>query len=237
MIDPSRLRWFALSLFLFFGCGDQAPTSQNGATVGENKEGKSSPEPTEGMMAIMGDDSGTLQELINDGLDPNGSADAGRPDVTFLHLAAMNGGEASIRTLVKAGAEIDATTDLKMTPLLGALVTGSPQNGLVLIELGADVNLANLAGAAPLHFAASQGNLELVKALVDQGADVNLQTKTNGGTALSAAADADSKEVIEYLLQHGADKTIKDRSGKTPVTYAKSDAVRELLTLDSDDDR
>ncbi|KAJ8668099.1 hypothetical protein QAD02_009762 [Eretmocerus hayati] len=42
----------------------------------------------------------------------------------------------------------------------------------------------------------------------------------NGSTPLNLALKCNSGEVIEYLLDHGADITIKDNEGKTPVHVA-----------------
>ncbi len=56
-----------------------------------------------------------------------------------------------------------------------------------------------------LYSAAVSADLEKVKELVAQGADVNTGTFLSGFTPLHAAAYAGCRDMVEYLLEHGAD--------------------------------
>ena len=110
----------------------------------------------------------------------------------------------------------------------------------------------------PLHTAAYHGDLSAVKALVKQGAEVNEIGKISGNTPLHWAVNSgrvniasfnpatgipnfpkpDEKrllnyiEIVRFLVQHGADVNIKDKSGETVLYQAVSEgktAMAEIL--------
>jgi ankyrin repeat protein len=62
--------------------------------------------------------------------------------------------------------------------------------------------------------------LQAVEFLTDRGADVNAQDP-DGCTPLHLAAGWGSKEVCEYLLSRGADKSIVDKKGRTAEAIAE----------------
>lgn len=83
-----------------------------------------------------------------------------------------------------------------------------------------------------------KSNLELLHLIIEGGADVNLQTTGAyeegkdvelGNTALHYACARRDKDFIAYLVQHGADVTIKNGVGKTPLdmlTVSREEAKR-----------
>lgn len=83
-----------------------------------------------------------------------------------------------------------------------------------------------------LHAAVDNVSLEVIKILVDAGLDPN-STDENGSTALHLAllsvADEEVKTpwhdshvtIIQYLLEHGASLTFRDRKGRTPARLAR----------------
>lgn len=89
---------------------------------------------------------------------------------------------------------------------------------------------------AAMHQACYEGNEEAVSRLLYNKTDPNcLNTKkTNGFTPLHCAAWNGQKEVIQILLQHGADKTLQDNQGRTPYEIAielKRQDCLELLKI------
>lgn len=71
-----------------------------------------------------------------------------------------------------------------------------------------------------LIFAASNGDIDEVKRLHAMGVDFN-QGDYDNRTALHLAVAEDKKQVVEYLLENGAQKDIKDRWGETPFSSSK----------------
>ena len=64
--------------------------------------------------------------------------------------------------------------------------------------------------------------------MIQAGAEVNLADK-RGWTPLHHASRNGQVEVITALLAAGADKTIKDKDGKTPHDVAKNQDCKNAL--------
>ena len=62
-------------------------------------------------------------------------------------------------------------------------------------------------------------NFEVLKCLVQHGAPVNEPEGTL--TPLHVAVVKDDREAVKFLLEHGADRRIRDREGKTPLERAQ----------------
>ncbi len=84
-----------------------------------------------------------------------------------LHLAAMFCEEATARSLVEHGANVNATDLLGLTPLHYATCASVAE---LLIKKGARVDASNAQGLTPLHLASDRG---VALALVRAGAAVN----------------------------------------------------------------
>jgi uncharacterized protein len=77
-------------------------------------------------------------------------------------------------------------------------------------------------------------NIPKMKQLLDLGADINGQNHL-GDTALLHACKIipSSKEVIEFLLQEGADPNIQDNYGDVAIKYCLTDPVKVQLLLEA----
>jgi len=86
----------------------------------------------------------------------------------------------------------------------------------------------------PLQHAARTGNLDAARALLDYGSlDINtLDAHPWGSEApLHAAAEADQRQMIEFLLSRNADLEVLDQRGRTPLC-AGSMHCSQLETLE-----
>ena len=110
----------------------------------------------------------------------------------------------------------------------------------LLIKHGANVNsTAAGTGETPLHSALSKAGrpyyFYTVKLLVEKGCDINAKTKagvateafmrdvrTKGETPLHRAAAYADARTIQYLLDQGADRELKDAHGDTPLSWASA---------------
>lgn len=93
-----------------------------------------------------------------------------------------------------------------------------------------------LASKEALHQAATNGHLRVVETLLDQGWDVNALSDELRKTSLSAACSGDYREtdVVEALLDAGADIDSRDIKGRTACKSKSRDYPAEFsrLTID-----
>ncbi|XP_042553643.1 ankyrin repeat and SAM domain-containing protein 6 [Dipodomys spectabilis] len=95
------------------------------------------------------------------------------------------------------------------------------------------VNLVNGDGATPLMLAAVTGQLLLVQLLVERHADIDKQDSVHGWTALMQATYHGNKEIVKYLLNQGADVTLRAKNGYTAfdLVMLLNDPDTELVRL------
>ncbi len=87
--------------------------------------------------------------------------------------------------------------------------------------------------AGIIHVAASNGNYEKVKKLVSNNRDLVNERDLNNKTALHFAAFAGHPEIVEYLIENGADVNAKDVYNMTPLHAAVLRSVSPALNSDS----
>ncbi|XP_067005341.1 acyl-CoA-binding domain-containing protein 6 [Anabrus simplex] len=91
------------------------------------------------------------------------------------------------------------------------------------------VNIPDAEGMGLIHWAADRGNIMLLKCLVsDLKADINLKDE-DGQTALHYAASCGHADVVNYLLNCGADPNIRDGDGLLPVDVATDGEVEKAF--------
>merc|ERR1719316_2503001 len=114
-----------------------------------------------------------LADLLQMGADPRQANVYG---LTALHRAADRppgrvDDTRAIQVLVAAGAEINAKTPTKTTPLHAASAAGRPLAVAMLCHLGADANAHDAQNRSPLFFAVFKGHVECAKHLLAAHAD------------------------------------------------------------------
>jgi ankyrin repeat protein len=130
---------------------------------------------------------------------------------TPLHWAAYRDDLAKTDQLIRAGANVNAVTDLGVTPLWAASTNGSTALVKRLLDAGANPNMALVSGETPLMVASRSGKTESVAALLARGADPNARG-TRGQTALMWAVSQKHADVVKALLAGGADVHAKSES-------------------------
>jgi ankyrin repeat protein len=128
----------------------------------------------------------------------------------------------------------DGALTIGATALHRAARGGDVESMLLLLQGGADPELPQVQGITPLQLAAGVGHggadtrgrfyseaqaIDTLNALIEGGANVNTQDQ-QGRTALHGAVRKGWTEVIQLLVDHGADIDLGDNNGLTPLDYA-----------------
>jgi ankyrin repeat protein len=92
----------------------------------------------------------------------------------------------------------------------------------LLIESGIDIEKTDTQGVSLLDEAIVTGDLELVRYLVDEkGMDVNQTKRKSGFTPLMQAASYGYTDIVDFLLEKGADIHARDSSNLNVIEYTK----------------
>ena len=73
--------------------------------------------------------------------------------------------------------------------------------------------------------------MEIVEMLLDSGSDIEAQSDRTKDTALSLACSGGRLEVVEVLLQRGANKEHRNVSDYTPLSLAASGGYVQIIKL------
>ena len=224
-------------------------------TKAERKTNGKQQEMREFFGAARRGDAAAVRKFIKSGLSPNLTTSdlRGIPTtkgVPIIIFAAKSGNGETVREFFTSGVNIRTKNEL-MSNILVVYLSAYPyklnysatesekkellnlyENGAEsLIEAGADIN----SGA--LSLAVSKGYVRTVKKLVAKGANINAEDY-NGRTALYTAVESEKKEIIEFLLENGANPNVlagKDNDYyyycHSPLTYAVEREDINLIKL------
>ncbi|XP_026869294.2 ankyrin repeat domain-containing protein 61 [Electrophorus electricus] len=176
------------------------------------------------IMAIMQQQAeDCLHVLCEHGVNLNARLQSHRQQ-SALHLAVAHQAPSAIAILASRGASINATDHFGMTPLHMAAGTLQTEITSCLIQQGADVNrVVRQSGNSALHLAVQAAtkkfcktqdtDLSCVEELLVGGASPNVKNAA-GCTPLHEACLGGREEVVDRLLQHGADLNKRTHLGE-----------------------
>lgn len=140
-----------------------------------------------------------------------------------------------IRLLVALGADPDAVDDQSDTPWLVTGVTGSVAAAEVLLRARPDLTLVNRFGGVSIIPASERGHVEYVRRVVRTGIDVDHVNRLGWTALLEAVILGDGgprhQEIVEILLDAGADPSIADADGVTALQHARNRGYDEIVRL------
>ena len=199
------------------------------------------------MAAARSGDVRTVEQLLADGADVD-ARERERGQSALMWAVAQQHADVA-RMLIRNGADLDARTkvyhqlentagntntsgNFRMarggsTPLLFAARNGDVESAKVLLDAGANVNDAAASGAAALVVAAHSGHGPLAIYLLEQRADPNAAGA--GYTALHAAVLRSQTELVNVLLDHGADPNARVEHGTPGRRFSADYSIRAQL--------
>jgi ankyrin repeat protein len=138
---------------------------------------------------------------------------------------------ATLRTLLRQKADVNAPQADGMTALHWAAYQDDLETVALLVRAGANVKAPNRYGVTPLSLACTNGNSEIVERLLKAGADPNT-TLPGGETALMTAARVGSVASVKALLARGADvHAVDERRGQTALMWAAAEGHANVVEL------
>lgn len=156
--------------------------------------------------AAMKGDLAAVRALIVQGANVNAAHGDG---MTALHWAAERGDSAMTAVLIRAKANVGATTRIgDYTPLHIATKSGKSPIVKALLGAGSDAQARTASGTTALHFAAAAGDTISINALLDRRVDANARENEWQQTPLIFAATNGRADAVRVLLRRGADASI-----------------------------
>lgn len=196
------------------------------------------------MAALDGGHADVVDLLLKSGADVNPKVIAridvkGLGGATALYIATRKEDLASIRKLLKSGADVNRRSGNGWTPLKSAAQQGNVDIVKALLNAGADPNIADNTNYTPLMNAVSGEHVDIVKLLLKFKADPNVQSGDNsededweaGRTALMDAALSGNVSIAHELLKHGANSNLRTAKGRSALHSAVFSANAEMVSL------
>lgn len=154
---------------------------------------------------------------------------------TALLLASTFDHPEVARLLVAMGANPDALDDRHDTPWLVTGVTGSVAMLEVLLPAHPDLTIRNRFGGLSPIPAGEHGHVEYIRRVVDTDVDLD-HVNDLGWTAMLEAIVLGNggrrhQEVVRILLDAGADPSIADHDGVTPLQHAQRRGFTEIVEI------
>ena len=148
-------------------------------------------------------------------------ADLNTEDSPSFLTAVSYCNEEVIRYLAENGANIHAVKNFGMDAFEQALSHQRYDNFHIINELGHTVKEY---GGNAFRSAVLSNKMEAVEIFIRLGVDIDYHKPdrvfTNNGTPLCIAARHGNLEMVKYLMEHGADVIIPDKTGMRPYNYA-----------------
>lgn len=179
---------------------------------------------------------GDIEEIIRlvaSGADIDWRDKHGR---TPAHIAAFASQDEALRTLAKAGADMNALEHQAYDVVTIAAVANDPDLMGLAIELGnaPDLTTSPYDGTA-LIAAAHLGHVEIVRRLINAGAPLDHINNLHWTALMEAVVLGDGGpnyvKVVRLLVDAGADIEIPDRNQITPLEHARSRKYAEIAQL------
>ncbi len=145
---------------------------------------------------------------------------------------AIRGGQYDkVKALIFKGADVNFQDKYGRTPLNEAVLCGNLDIIKALVESGADIKLMEKGGSSLLGCAACYQDKAFIQKILDRGASVNPQGSPHGFTPLMELAQNGNAEIVEFLIQKGANVNTASRYGDTALMVAAKNGRVEVVKI------
>ncbi len=188
--------------------------------------------------AVVAKDTLKILALLKNGIDINARAEANDATVLFL-AASYKDYDDMVDFLIKNGADVNAISKDGRTPLMWA-ADNSFKATRLLLDAGANVNAfaeqdgMNAVIQATFGILSKKITTNVIDLLLKNGADIDgsLSGKdVSGWTALLFASVNNDYDLVNYLLDHGADVNHTSDEGQTALSLAKQQKNKKIINL------
>ena len=174
-----------------------------------------------------------LEKLIKAGADLE---QTDRHERTAFHIAGFAGQHAIMRSLAKAGADVNALEDGIYDVVTIAAVANDLETMKVALELGnKSTNVTSIYDGTALIAAAHLGHFEVVQTLIDAGAPLDHVNNLHWTALIESVVLGDGGEnhqkTAQALVNAGASKTLADKFARTPLDLAKSRGYEAMVKI------
>lgn len=126
---------------------------------------------------------------------------------------------------------MNASDAEKFTVLDRAIMEGHAGVVSFLLSRGVDLEYEDRLGLEPLRLASASGHVQIIHLFLNhRGVDIDFENE-DGKTALHASWEHEEPRSFQVLLERGADPTIADRHGRTPLDLARQFHLQECARL------
>ena len=144
-------------------------------------------------------------------------------DIPDLIQAVLGGNLPEVISVLENDVEVNAKDKFGRTALHHAVIDKNFEICKILVAHKADVSVPDHAFFTPLHFAAQEYALEITELLIQNNAIIDAKNE-HGNTPLWIAVfnSRGRGEIIQLLLQAGADPHKENNSGVSPLKLAQT---------------
>lgn len=167
------------------------------------------------------------QRLLNEGATVNAVGDEG---MTALYWAIIKQSFTGFRFLLERGADPGTVTrwpdgngvEQWASVLEFAAMLEDSRYIRALLDAGADPNqVVNASQQTAIYHALLHRRYENIALLLEREADINYQLSRSSSTPIAEAVDMRAYAVAVFLLRAGADPTLRNRWGYSPIDTVK----------------
>ncbi|MDV3516519.1 ankyrin repeat domain-containing protein [Stenotrophomonas sp. C1657] len=177
-------------------------------------------------------DARAVRKALDAGADLEARDGQGR---TALLLATHGNSVDAARELIEAGADVNAKDAMQDSAYLYAGARGLDEILALTLAHGADLRSTNRYGGTALIPAAERGHVATVRTLLRAGVAVDHVNRLHWTALLEAILLGDGGprqvQIVQLLLDAGANPELADGDGVTPLAHAKQRGYTNIETL------